>query len=109
MNDNVLKGKVAVVTGASRGIGRGIATALAQRGAHVVLGARNSEKLHQAADQLRSQSLAAETAILDVTREEDWKALAEHLRGKFGKLDILVNNAGIGNLGRPMIENSVKE
>ena len=87
--------RVAVVTGASRGIGAAIARELAVRGRHVVLVARDAGKLSEACAQLAAAGLAAEPAPCDVA---DGAALAQLIEGvadRHGRLDVLVNNAGI--------------
>ncbi len=95
-----LKDKVAVVTGASSGIGEATVRALAGRGAAVVLAARNEEKLRFLAREVLAaggRALAVET---DVTDETSVEAMVERTIGEFGALDILVNNAGLGLSGR---------
>lgn len=91
-----LAGSVAVVTGGSRGIGYGIATALAKLGANVVITAKNAERLVAAALELSAHGPACEGRACDVTRLSAVEALATHVRHKYGRVDILVNNAGIG-------------
>ena len=95
-----LKGKVAIVTGASSGIGEATARALAGRGAAVVLAARNEDKLGFLAREISAaggRSLAART---DVADEASVKVMVERAAGEFGYVDILVNNAGLGLSGR---------
>lgn len=102
-----LEGKVAIVTGASRGIGKAIAIALAREGADVVVAARTEEEtgslpgtIHKTADEIHSlgrRSLAIKT---DVTKEEQVAELVSRTLGEFGRIDILVNNAGINVPGR---------
>lgn len=89
-----LAGKVALVTGASRGIGRGIAHLYARHGASLVLTARSRDALANVADELNQ--LGAETAYLpgDVAEPQHVDALYELLQQRFARLDILVNNAG---------------
>jgi NAD(P)-dependent dehydrogenase (short-subunit alcohol dehydrogenase family) len=91
-----LDGKVAIVTGASGGLGGAAALALAEAGADVALGARRTDRL--AATQARIEALGrrAISVPTDVTRPEDCEALAEAAREQLGRVDILVNNAGIG-------------
>ena len=93
MND--LKDKIAIVTGASRGIGRKIATLLGQMGATVVLAARNKELLEEVAQQIKDNGANVETFQLELEDEDSIKALVDFVEKKYGALDILVNNAGI--------------
>jgi 3-oxoacyl-[acyl-carrier protein] reductase len=90
-----LSGRVALVTGASQGIGRACAIRLAQSGATVALAARNQEKLEEVAQQIQSANGTAATFSLDVSNEEQIKAAFKAVIGQLGKIDILVNNAGI--------------
>jgi NAD(P)-dependent dehydrogenase (short-subunit alcohol dehydrogenase family) len=87
--------RIAVVTGANRGIGLAIAKLLAKSGAHVVLTSRDPSKGEAAASEIRAEGLSVETAALDVTREESARELATALTEAHGGIDILVNNAGI--------------
>jgi len=84
-----------LVTGASQGIGRACALALAAAGAQVALAARNAEKLGEVAAEIRAAGGVAEAFVLDIADEESIKACAKGVVGHFGKLEILVNNAGI--------------
>ncbi len=90
-----LTGRVALVTGASQGIGRACAIELAKAGAAVVLAARNEEKLAAVAGEIISAGGQAEPIRMDVANEDDIKTGAKAAIAKFGKVDILVNNAGI--------------
>jgi NAD(P)-dependent dehydrogenase (short-subunit alcohol dehydrogenase family) len=90
-----LNGKVAMVTGASRGIGRAIAIALAHQGASLVLAARNVEGLKQTEAAIIDCGAVAEVVPTDVTSEQQIEALFTRTMERFGRLDILVNNAGI--------------
>jgi 3-oxoacyl-[acyl-carrier protein] reductase len=90
-----LTGRVALVTGASQGIGRACALALAGSGASVALAARNQEKLSEVAQQITSAGGQAEFFAMDVSEEEQIKAACKAAIARFGKIDILVNNAGI--------------
>ena len=90
-----LAGKVSLVTGASRGIGRAIARALAAEGATVVLGARDTAKLDEAVAEIRAAGGEAEALALDVADRASVQAAFEALLGKHGRLDHLVNNAGV--------------
>lgn len=87
--------KVAVVTGASRGLGLGISRGLAEKGYRVMMVARHQEKLEAAAAALRKLGLAVDTVKADVSRQEEVDALAARVQGKLGRVDVLVNNAGV--------------
>jgi NAD(P)-dependent dehydrogenase (short-subunit alcohol dehydrogenase family) len=90
-----LNQNVAIVTGASRGIGKAICLALGREGASVVLAARALNKLREAAEQVTAVGAKAEIVVTDVAEEESIKNLVKVTNEKFGRLDILVNNAGI--------------
>jgi short-subunit dehydrogenase len=90
-----LKGAVAVVTGASSGIGEATAVALAQRGARVVLAARRKEKLDDLADRIERAGGQALAIHCDVTDREQIASLPSVVTEAFGPCDVLVNNAGI--------------
>jgi gluconate 5-dehydrogenase len=85
-----LKGRVALVTGASRGLGLAMARALVEVGAHVVVNARDATALAEAADQIGAEAMA-----FDVTDAKVARSALEDVAARHGKLDILVNNAGI--------------
>lgn len=96
MNDAFsLDGRVALVTGASRGLGWAIARALARAGAEVALNGRDPGTLEKRAAEISSEGGKATTAPFDVTKEADAKAAVESLAAERGRLDILVANAGI--------------
>lgn len=90
-----LEGKTALVTGASRGIGRACALELARRGARVALAARNEGKLEEVLQEIAAAGGAAKTFVLDVSNEESIQATAKAATAHFGSVEILVNNAGI--------------
>ncbi|BCL33856.1 SDR family oxidoreductase [Nostoc sp. MS1] len=94
MSDD-LKGKVALITGANKGIGYEIARQLGSRGATVIIGARNIERGTEASNQLLSHQIDARAVQLNVTDQKTIDSTASQIDGEFGKLDILVNNAGI--------------
>ena len=91
-----LAGKVALVTGASAGLGAGFAVALAQAGADVVLAARRRAGLEAVAAEIRTLGRGALAVETDVTDPEACQAAVQAAVGQFGHLDVLVNNAGLG-------------
>jgi len=91
-----LDDQVAIVTGASMGIGYGLAKALAHAGATVIAAARNVPNLMQLVDEIKQEGGQAEALELDVTDLEQIQRGFETVREHFGRLDILVNNAGLG-------------
>lgn len=97
-----LAGKIALVTGASQGIGRETALTLAEVGANVVLTARNEEKLALLAEEIAARGCAALVVKMDVADAEQVKAGFKLVLEKFGKLDILVNNAAVTRDGLAM-------
>src|SRR5438874_9718598 len=90
-----LNGRVALVTGASQGIGRACAVALAKAGAKVALAARNEEKLKQAVEEITAAGGEAAAFQIDVADEESIKVGVKAAIERFGKIEILVNNAGV--------------
>jgi gluconate 5-dehydrogenase len=98
-----LSGRMALVTGSSRGLGRAIAHGLAEAGAAVVLNGRDQRRLEQVADEFRADGLSAHAYSFDVTDEGQVEAAAEAIEGQVGPINILVNNAGV-NLRAPLEE-----
>jgi 3-oxoacyl-[acyl-carrier protein] reductase len=94
--------RIALVTGASQGIGRAIALRLAAGGAHVALAARNLEKLGEVAAEIVAAGGIAHAFALDIANEESIKACAKAVIAHFGRIEILVNNAGITRDGLSM-------
>ncbi|MFC1899746.1 SDR family oxidoreductase [Chloroflexota bacterium] len=94
-----LDNKVALVTGASQGIGRGIAVGLAKEGARLVLAARNTEGLSNTKSGIEADGGEALAVTTDVSREEDITRLFAETVMHFGRLDILINNAGVFDSG----------
>jgi len=95
-----LKDKIALVTGASRGIGRSISLALAESGAHVVLSARSLDRLEEVEREITSFGGKATTIAADLAQEEQIVHLFEEVWQTFKRLDILINNAGVGLWGK---------
>jgi NAD(P)-dependent dehydrogenase (short-subunit alcohol dehydrogenase family) len=100
--------RVALVTGANKGIGFEIARALGRAGHTVILGARNRELGRQAAAKLSDQRMDSHFVALDVDREASVEAAAAKIAGDFDHLDILVNNAGIADLTGDGLPGTVK-
>ncbi len=94
-----ITGQVALVTGASRGIGLAIARRLGRMGARVAICARNAPGLDRAAEELRGAGVETLGVTADVTRSAEVAALIEQTRATLGPIDVLVNNAGIGIFG----------
>jgi 3-oxoacyl-[acyl-carrier protein] reductase len=99
----MFEGKVAVVTGGSRGIGRAVALALAKQGANVVLAARDREHLLSVAREVESLGRRVLPVAGDLRLEESVETLREKTLAAFGTVDILVNNAGVGKYG-PLLD-----
>lgn len=95
-----IEGKVVAITGASSGIGKAIAIALAKKGAKVVLGARRTEQLQQLVEEVKSKGGEAAFAQIDVKNKSDLIGLVNTAVEQYGKLDAVVNNAGISQLSR---------
>ncbi len=95
----LLKGKVAVITGASRGIGRATALTLGQAGAGIVATARTEPELTELVDRVQCFGSDALAVVADLTQDEDVERLKTAALERFGRVDILVNNAGLGKYG----------
>jgi len=92
-------GQVAIVTGASRGIGLAIAEELARLGSRVVLLARHSQELEKAVERIRRQGAGATALACDVQSSTQVQATFAKILAQFGRVDVLVNNAGVGTFG----------
>lgn len=97
-------GKIALVTGANRGLGFETARRLAQQGVKTLLGARTEERGKEAEAKLRGEGLEVEFILLDMNDEKTHESAARVIKEKFGKLDILVNNAGVNLEGSADLE-----
>ena len=97
-----VEGKVAIVTGGGRGIGKAIALTLAEAGADVTVVARTAEQIEQTAKEIRQLGRKSLAIAMDVTKEDQVKEAVEQTISQFGKVDILVNNAGIGSPWKPI-------
>lgn len=99
---STVSGRVALVTGASQGIGRACAVELARGGAAIALAARNAEKLAAVAEEIRSGGGTAEVFTLDIADESSIKRCAKEVLDQMGRVEILLNNAGITRDGLAM-------
>jgi short-subunit dehydrogenase len=96
--ETVLKGKAAIVTGASRGIGKALASTVASMGANVAIAARQEGPLKEAAEEIaKKYKVEVLPVVCDVTKLEDLENLVNQTKAKFGKIDILINNAGVSS------------
>ena len=95
MDGKGLEGRVAIVTGGSRGIGRAVAASLAEDGASVVVSGRDPVRVEVEAKELEALGASVLAVQADVARREDVDRLVDRTRERFGRIDILVNNAGI--------------
>jgi 3-oxoacyl-[acyl-carrier protein] reductase len=91
----ILKNKVAIVTGATRGLGKAIAFKFAEEGATVILVGRTEESLNQAVTDLKASRFSADSFLADVTNMDQVQAMVDYVKGKYKVIDILVNNAGM--------------
>ena len=108
MSGGKLAGKTALVTGASKGLGKAIALALAGAGARLVLVARGQEQLEKVAAEIRASGGEAQAFVADVASEDDVARLERDVTGALGAIQILVNNAGI-NIRKPLTEFTLEE
>lgn len=103
-----LEGKVAVITGASRGLGRTMAAGLAEAGAHVVLVARDEAKLNEVRDEIEANGGKAMVLPIDLANEDAIRSGIRRVGEELGRVDICVNNAGIINW-QPLLESDVED
>src|SRR5687767_13508776 len=104
-----LKDKVALITGAGRGIGKAVAVAYARAGAKLALCARTASELDQTVSELRSLKVQVEGWVCDVSLEEPVREFVGAAHKKFGRIDVLVNNAGVMTRPVPMTELEIKK
>ena len=107
-SEDFLRGKVAVVTGASKGLGRAMAVSLGGAGVRVVLVARNQAQLAETRSLVEAAGGTAEAFPADITVESSVRALEAHLRDAYGAVHILINNAGV-NLRKPVTDFTLDE
>ena len=100
--------RIALITGANKGIGKEIARQLGTQGLTVLLGARDAQRGEEAATELRQQGVDARSILIDVTDQASIDAAARRIEGEFGKLDVLVNNAGIALDNGPASETELE-
>jgi NAD(P)-dependent dehydrogenase (short-subunit alcohol dehydrogenase family) len=103
-----LKGRTAVITGGSRGLGEAMAKALAGAGAQIALVARDRARLERVRNDIVASGAVAEVFIADVTRENDIAKLAEDVKTRFGNPQILINSAGI-NIRKDLVDFTLEE
>jgi NAD(P)-dependent dehydrogenase (short-subunit alcohol dehydrogenase family) len=103
-----LKGRTAVITGASRGLGEAMAKALAAEGAQIALVARDRTRLERVRDDIVANGAVAEVFVVDVTREDDVARMAEEIKTRFGSAQILINNAGT-NIRKNLVDFTLEE
>ena len=108
MQNQNLAGKVALITGASKGLGKAIALALGGAGERLALASRDMKLLGQTAEAARASGIEVEIFQADVTNEEQVRQLEKDVTQKFGKVHILVNNAGI-NIRKPITDFTLAE
>ena len=108
MNDKKLVGKVALITGASKGLGKAMAMALGSAGAKIALVSRNVEQLNATARALEDAGAEARVFPADVSEEQQVQKLERDVLAAFGKVHILINNAGI-NVRKPLVEFTLEE
>jgi len=108
LNQFNLTGRVAVVTGASEGIGSALAVGLAEAGADIIVCSRREEKLREVKAEIKKTGRRAEVFVFDLRRLSDIEGLKKFILDRFGKVDILVNNAGL-TVAKPAWETTEDE
>jgi NAD(P)-dependent dehydrogenase (short-subunit alcohol dehydrogenase family) len=108
MSEKILDGKVALITGASKGLGKAMALALGAAGARIALVSRNIEQLNEVGRAVKDADGEARVFQADVSEEEQVRKLERDVVGAFGKVHILINNAGI-NVRKTLVEFTLEE
>jgi NAD(P)-dependent dehydrogenase (short-subunit alcohol dehydrogenase family) len=108
MSEKTLSGKVAVISGASKGLGKAMALALAGAGVNIALAARNLDPLREAEQEVKNVGVEAHAFQADVSKEADVAKLEKEVVAAFGKVDILINNAGT-NVRKPLVDYTLEE
>ena len=108
MTDKKLDGRVALITGASKGLGKAMAVALGAAGARIALVSRSVEQLNEVGRAVQDAGGDARVFQADVSNEEQVRKLDRDVAGAFGRVDILINNAGI-NIRKPLVEFTLEE
>ncbi|HYI93446.1 MAG TPA: SDR family NAD(P)-dependent oxidoreductase, partial [Bryobacteraceae bacterium] len=108
MHEKKLAGKTALITGASKGLGKAMALSLAEAGAQIALVSRDQAKLEGVAGEIRERGGKADVFRADVSREADVSALEKEVSSLFGKIQILINNAGV-NVRKPITDFTLDE
>lgn len=104
-----MKNKVALVTGASSGIGRATAELLSSKGASVVVAARRGAELEELVEEIQNRGGAASAIVADMSKSDEVEQMVEHALNEFGQLDFAVNNAGIEGAFSPIVDLSEEE
>ena len=99
-----LEGKVALVTGGSRGIGRATALTFAEAGADVAISSRKLPDLEEVAEEIKAKGMICLAVASHIAKIEESRTLVEKVKAEFGRIDILVNNAGTNPYGGPLID-----
>src|SRR5712692_1464851 len=105
----LLDGRVAIVTGASKGIGRAMSLGFAREGASVVCAARSADQVKETAEQVKKAGGRAIAVVCDASQENEVKGLVETTVKTFGKLDTLINNAGDGGPTKPVQDYTIDD
>lgn len=108
LSDGDLSGKVALISGASKGLGKAMALALSSKGATIALVARNREKLAEVEQEIQARGGSAQAFFADVAREEDVLRIEKQVAAQLGKVQILINSAGT-NIRKNLVDFSLEE